>query len=60
MNIYTITIQFISDRKCITRTEWGRRREDAIRTLESIYGKENFEVVDDTRKPASCKARKGR
>lgn len=60
MNIYTITIQFIEDKHCITRTEWGRRREDAIKTLEGIYGKENFKVAEDTRKPVSCKARKGR
>lgn len=60
MNIYTITIQFISDHKCITRTEWGKRRADAIKTLESIYGKSSFKVVEDSKKPVSCKAREGR
>jgi hypothetical protein len=46
MSIHTITIRFISDNRCITRTEWGRRRQDAIKTLESIYGKGNFVVIE--------------
>lgn len=45
MSMFTITIRFKTDGACITRTEWGRRRRDAIRTLESIYGKENFDVL---------------
>lgn len=59
-SIFTVTIQFIEDKRCITRTEWGRRRQDAIKTLEGIYGKENFIIVEDIRTPVSCKARKGR
>lgn len=50
MSIHTVTIQFISDKRCITRTEWGRRRADAIKTLESIYGKGSFVVVEKSGK----------
>lgn len=44
MSVHTFTIRF-ADGAQITRAEWGHNRRDALRTLEGIYGKENFTVV---------------
>ena len=49
--ICTFLIRFNSDGAYLRRSEWGRgrndkeRRRDALKTLEGIYGKENFTVV---------------
>ena len=44
MSIFTFVIRF-SDGARVQRTEWGKTRKGALRTLESIYGKGNFVVV---------------
>lgn len=44
MSIHTFVIQF-RDGARIKRTEWGRTRRQALKTLESIYGAGNFVVV---------------
>lgn len=44
MSIHTFTIEF-SDGARRTRCEWGKTRLDALRTIWSIYGKENVKVV---------------
>lgn len=44
MKIHTFTIQF-HDGARIRRSEWGRTRRDALKTLWGIYGKENFLVI---------------
>ena len=45
MKTFKFRIRFISDRKCIDRCEWGRTMKQALKTLESIYGKGTFTVV---------------
>lgn len=45
MSIHTFIIRFISDGACVQRTEWGRTRKQALKTLEGIYGKDTFVVV---------------
>nr|DAH72126.1 MAG TPA: hypothetical protein [Caudoviricetes sp.] len=37
MNIFTFLLRFNSG-EIIKRTEWGRSRYDALKTLKSIYG----------------------
>lgn len=44
MSVHTFMIRHING-EIFTRSEWGRNRRDAIKTLESIYGKGNFEVL---------------
>jgi len=44
MSIYTFTIRF-KDGAYLRRTEWGKNRRDALKTLESIYGKNSFLVI---------------
>lgn len=44
MSIYTFVIQFLDGAR-IQRTEWGRTRKQALKTLESIYGAGAFIVV---------------
>lgn len=36
MNIFTFKIRF-NDGATITRTEWGKNRRDALKTIQSIY-----------------------
>ena len=43
VSVHTFTIRF-NDGAHITRSEWGRSRKDALKTLRSIYG-DTFEVV---------------
>ena len=45
MSIHTFVIRFLSDGACVQRTEWGRTRRQALKTLESIYGRDTFVVV---------------
>lgn len=45
MKTFKFRIMFNSDRKCIDRCEWGRTVKQALKTLESIYGKDTFTVV---------------
>lgn len=45
MKTFKFRIRFHSDRKCIDRCEWGRTMKQALKTLESIYGKGTFTVV---------------
>lgn len=45
MSVHTIHIRF-RDGAHLVRSEWGKTRRDAIKTLESIYGKENFIVLN--------------
>lgn len=45
MSIHTFVIRFLSDGACIQRTEWGRTRKQALKTLESIYGQGTFVVL---------------
>lgn len=45
MSIHTFTIRFLSDGAYRVRSEWGRTRAQALRTIESIYGKGTFVVV---------------
>lgn len=44
MKIFTFVIRF-HDGAHIQRSEWGRTRKQALKTLESIYGAENFQIV---------------
>lgn len=44
MKIYTFRIRF-RDGAERQRTEWGRTRKQALKTLESVYGADNFEVI---------------
>ena len=44
MSIHTFVIRF-HDGAFVRRTEWGKTRKSALKTLESIYGKGNFVVV---------------
>lgn len=43
MNIYTFKI--IVNGELFTRCEWGRNRQDALKTLWGIYGRENIRVL---------------
>ena len=43
MKIYTFHI--IVNGELFTRCEWGRNRQDALKTLWGIYGRENIRVV---------------
>lgn len=45
MSIHTFTIRFLSDGAYRVRSEWGRTRAQALRTIEGIYGKGTFVVV---------------
>lgn len=42
MKIYTFTV--IVNGETFTRTEWGKNRKDALKTLWGVYGRENMEV----------------
>lgn len=42
MKIYTFTVKVNGE--IFTRTEWGKNRKDALKTLWGIYGRENMEV----------------
>lgn len=44
MKVFTFTIMFKDGAKRI-RSEWGRTRKQALKTLESIYGAGNFAVI---------------
>ena len=44
MKIHTFVIRF-KDGAHIQRSEWGRTRKQALKTLESIYGADSFVVV---------------
>ena len=46
MSMFKIHIRF-PDGAHIERTEWGKSRKDAIKTIASIYGKpgKDFEVI---------------
>ena len=41
MKIHTILVELANGEK-FTRTEWGRTRRQAIRTIFGIYGAENI------------------
>ena len=43
MKIYTFRI--IVNGELFTRCEWGRNRQDALKTLWGIYGRENVRVM---------------
>lgn len=45
MAVFTFEIKFLSDGAHLIRTEWGKTRKQALRTIESIYGRETFVVV---------------
>lgn len=45
MRTFTFEIRFLSDGARRIRTEWGRTRQQALKTLEGIYGKDTFVVV---------------
>jgi len=44
MSMFKIHIQF-PDGAHIERTEWGKNRRDALKTIESIYGKAGKDFV---------------
>ena len=44
MSIHTFKL-LLSNGERITRTEWGRTRKSALRTLWGIYGRENITVL---------------
>ena len=44
MSMYKIHIRF-PDGAHIERTEWGKNRRDALKTIESIYGKAGKDYV---------------
>lgn len=44
MKIFTFVIRF-KDGAHIQRSEWGRTRRQALKTLESVYGAGSFEVI---------------
>jgi hypothetical protein len=44
MSIHTFEIRF-HDGAHLIRSEWGRTRKQALKTLEGIYGKGNFVVI---------------
>lgn len=46
MSMYKIHIRF-PDGAHIERTEWGKNRRDALKTIESIYGVagKDYEVI---------------
>lgn len=43
MKIYTFKI--VVNGELFTHCEWGRNRQDALKTLWGIYGRENIRVV---------------
>lgn len=43
MSVHTFKIKV--NNEIFTRSEWGRTRKAALRTLWGIYGKENMEVL---------------
>ena len=45
MKTFTFEIKFLSDGARRIRTEWGRTRRQALKTLEGIYGAESFVVL---------------
>ncbi len=45
LNCYAFTIRFKADGAFLRRTEWGKNRQDAIKTLKSCYG-DTFVVVE--------------
>lgn len=44
MSMFKIHIRF-PDGAHIERTEWGKNRRDALKTIESIYGKAGKDFV---------------
>jgi len=44
MSMFKIHIKF-PDGAHIERTEWGKNRNDALKTIESIYGKAGKDFV---------------
>ena len=45
MKTWKLTIRFIKDGAHIERTEWGKTAKPAFKTLQSIYGAENIQLV---------------
>ena len=45
MSIHTFHIRFRNDGAHLIRTEWGKSRKDALKTLYGIYG-DTFEVIE--------------
>lgn len=50
MDLHTFEIVF-PDGAHIRRTEWGRTRHDALKTIKSVYGELNrdFKLVEDVK-----------
>lgn len=44
MKIHTFKIQ-LANGEVFSRTEWGKTRKSALRTLWGIYGRENMTVL---------------
>ena len=44
MKIHTFKLR-LSNGETITRSEWGRTRKSALRTIWGIYGRENVLVL---------------
>lgn len=52
MDLHTFELVF-PDGAHIRRTEWGRTRHDALKTIKSVYGELNrdFRLVEEIEKP---------